>query len=70
MSMATALLEVQDLEIRYGERLVQQGVSFVVERGTIFAVMGGSGCGKSSLLKGLVGLLEPTVGHVLYDGVD
>jgi len=68
--MAATLLDVQGLEIRYGDRLVQRGVSFGVERGTIFAVMGGSGCGKSSLLKCLIGLLEPAAGHVLYDGVD
>src|ERR1700709_951360 len=64
------LLAVDDLEMRFGDRLIQTGVSFEVERGTIFAIMGGSGCGKSTLLKHLVGLLPPAKGHVKYNGVD
>ncbi len=64
------LLEVTDLEMRFGDRLIQTGVSFKVEKGTIFAIMGASGCGKSTLLKHLVGLLPPAKGHVLYDGAD
>ena len=64
------LLSVDDLEMRFGERLIQTGVSFKVERGCIFAIMGGSGCGKSTLLKHLVGLLPPAKGRVAYNGVD
>ena len=64
------LLAVDDLEMRFGERLIQTGVSFEVEKGTIFAIMGGSGCGKSTLLKHMVGLLPPARGRVAYDGVD
>jgi phospholipid/cholesterol/gamma-HCH transport system ATP-binding protein len=65
-----ALLAVDDLEMRFGDRLIQTGVSFKVEKGTIFAIMGGSGCGKSTLLKHLVGLLPPASGHVRYEDVD
>ena len=65
-----ALLEVTDLEMRFGERLIQTGISFSIEKGTIFAIMGGSGCGKSTLLKHLVGLLPPAAGKVAYSGVD
>jgi phospholipid/cholesterol/gamma-HCH transport system ATP-binding protein len=64
------LLTVTDLEMRFGERLIQTGVNFTVEKGTIFAIMGGSGCGKSTLLKHLVGLLPPAKGSVQYEGVD
>ena len=66
----SSLLAVDDLEMRFGERLIQTGVSFKVEPGTIFAIMGGSGCGKSTLLKHLVGLLPPAKGCVAYHGVD
>ena len=66
----TSLLAVDDLEMRFGDRLIQTGVSFKVEPGTIFAIMGGSGCGKSTLLKHLVGLLPPAKGCVAYHGVD
>ena len=58
------LIAVDQLEMRFGERLIQTGVSFQVEKGTIFAIMGGSGCGKSTLLKHMVGLLPPAAGSV------
>ena len=64
------LLSVDQLEMRFGERLIQTGVTFQVEKGTIFAIMGGSGCGKSTLLKHMVGLLPPAAGSVSYNGVD
>ena len=65
-----ALLAVEALEMRFGDRLIQTNVSFQIEKGTIFAIMGGSGCGKSTLLKHLVGLLPPAAGQVSYNGVD
>ncbi len=65
-----ALLAVNELEMRFGDRLIQSHVSLEVEKGCIFAIMGGSGCGKSTLLKHMVGLLAPASGSVTYDGVD
>ncbi len=65
-----ALLDVQDLTMCFGKKLIQKHVSFQVEAGTIFAIMGASGCGKSTLLKHLIGLLTPTRGHVVYSGTD
>jgi len=65
-----ALLAVEALEMRFGDRLIQTNVSFQIEKGTIFAIMGGSGCGKSTLLKHMIGLLHPASGHVLYNGID
>jgi len=64
------LLAVDRLEMRFGKRLIQEDISFKVEKGCIFAVMGGSGCGKSTLLKQMVGLIPPASGAVTYDGVD
>lgn len=64
------LLEVRNLEMRFGARLIQRDVSFRVEPGTVFAIMGGSGCGKSTLLKHLIGLLAPASGHIVYRGQD
>jgi phospholipid/cholesterol/gamma-HCH transport system ATP-binding protein len=65
-----ALLKVQDLLMRRGDRLIQEQISFEVEPGTIFAILGTSGCGKSTLLKHLLGLIEPAGGQILYDGTD
>ena len=65
-----ALLSVDGLEMRFGDELIQTGISFQVEKGTIFAIMGGSGCGKTTLLRHMVGLLRPVAGHICYHGVD
>lgn len=64
------LVEVKDLEMRFGQRLIQRGISFTVAPRTIFAVMGGSGVGKSTLLRHMIGLLAPAGGQVLHRGVD
>ncbi len=61
---------VQDLRMAYDGKLIQQHVSFKVNKGSIFIIMGGSGCGKSTLLRHLVGLLPPAAGRVLYGDTD
>lgn len=66
----TALLAVHDLDMRFGKRLIQGGVSLSIEPGCIFGVMGPSGCGKSTLLKHMIGLLQPAAGRIEYEGVD
>lgn len=63
---ADAVIKVEGLVMRFGDRLIQDHVDFTLAPGRIFAVMGGSGSGKSTLLKHLVGLLEPAGGRVLY----
>lgn len=64
------LLEVLDLCMRFGPRLIQQQVSFEVRKGSVFAIMGTSGSGKSTLLKHLIGLLQPASGSVRLRGID
>lgn len=64
------LLEVEMLEMRYGERLIQRHIDFQVEAGTIFAIIGGSGTGKSTLLRHLIGLQQPASGSVRFHGID
>jgi phospholipid/cholesterol/gamma-HCH transport system ATP-binding protein len=70
MSSARAKLEISNLAVGYGGRAVQHDLSFDVHEGSIFAVMGGSGCGKSTVLKALIGLLRPLAGTVRVDGED
>ncbi len=60
----------ENLTVAYGDNVVLRRVNFEVKKGDIFIIMGGSGCGKSSLLKVLTGLKEPAAGKVLIDGVD
>lgn len=64
------LIEVRDLEARYGEEPVLQNVSLDVYEGEILAVIGGSGCGKTTLLRHLVGLNPPYTGRISIDGND
>lgn len=63
-------LRVDGLRLAFGERVIQRDLGFSVRNGSIFAVMGGSGCGKSTVLKSMVGLLRPAAGTVLVDGED
>jgi len=65
---AEARIEVCQLTMAYGDRVIQHDLSFTVNRGDIFVIMGGSGCGKSTLLRHMIGLNEPARGDVLYDG--
>ncbi|WP_380171287.1 ATP-binding cassette domain-containing protein [Kineococcus sp. DHX-1] len=66
----TAVLEVEDLVVEYGSFRAVDGVSFRVPRGRTVAVVGESGCGKSTIAKAVMRLLEPTAGRVVLDGTD
>ena len=60
---------VEDLRIGWGTQVLMEHVSFKVARGSAFAILGGSGCGKSSLLRCLIGLECPQAGRIDIDGV-
>ena len=61
-------IDVQSLSVGYGNKVLLQNLNFSVKAGEIFVILGGSGCGKSSLLKNLFGLYEPLSGDVLIEG--
>jgi phospholipid/cholesterol/gamma-HCH transport system ATP-binding protein len=64
------ILVVEDLVVHYGDRKVLDGINLSIKRGETFAILGGSGGGKSTLLRNLVGLMRPTSGRILFDGED
>ncbi len=64
------MIEFQDIEKRFGERAVLQGVGFEVRSGEVFFIIGASGVGKSVLIKHVIGLLRPDRGRVYVDGQD
>ena len=68
--MDTPYISVRDLSIGYGERVVQRDLNFDIHKNDIFFVIGGSGCGKTTLLKHMVGLIPPSKGEVLYEGIN
>jgi phospholipid/cholesterol/gamma-HCH transport system ATP-binding protein len=61
---------VNDLTMAYGSFVVQRDLTFTVNREDIFIIMGGSGCGKSSLMRNMVGLKSPAKGQVFYEDVN
>jgi len=63
-------IEVSELAIGYGDYVVQRDLSFVVNKGDIFVIMGGNGCGKTTLMRALIGLQRPLQGSVRYSGED
>jgi phospholipid/cholesterol/gamma-HCH transport system ATP-binding protein len=65
-----AVLEVTSVVTRFGADVVHDGVSFEIGRGEVVALIGGSGTGKSVLLKEAIGLLRPTAGSFRLFGVD
>ncbi len=62
------VIEVENLAVDYGRQRVLEGVSFKVRRGEILVILGGSGCGKTTLLRALVGLEHPAAGRILIHG--
>ena len=64
------LLSIRDLAKSYGENQAVRGISFSIARGEIFGLLGPNGAGKSTTISMLAGLLEPSSGQILVDGVD
>jgi branched-chain amino acid transport system ATP-binding protein len=63
----TALLEVKRLTANYGPTRVLHGIDFALQCGSITALLGANGAGKTTALRALCGMV-PTSGHVLFDG--
>jgi len=68
--MTAPFLEAKDVHVYYGASHVLHGVDFRVGRGETVALMGRNGMGKSTLLKSLLGIVQPRGGAVLIDGAD
>lgn len=64
------IIDVSGLYAGYGDKVIVHDVSFSVQRGEILALIGGSGCGKSTIIRTLVGLLAPTAGRLRIFGED
>ncbi len=70
MGADSAVIEVESIVTRFGEEVVHDGVSFDVHRGTLVGLIGGSGTGKSVLLREIIGLQRPTSGQIRLLGTD
>src|SRR5439155_3929017 len=63
-----ALISIQQVSMRFGPQAVLREVSLDIARGQTVGIIGESGCGKTVLLKLIIGLMRPTAGKVLFDG--
>ena len=62
------IIEVKSLSISFKKNKVLRGVSFSLEKGECLGLIGGSGEGKSTILRSIIGLEHPTKGQILFDG--
>src|SRR4030042_4240355 len=66
MTEKEAHITVRDLTMAYGDFVLMRDLTFTINRGDIFIIMGGSGCGKSTMMTILIGLKAPAKGKVFY----
>src|SRR5262252_4480083 len=62
------VIRVEHLKMGYTDWVLLEDVSFEVQRGEVMVILGGSGSGKSSLMKHIIGLYEPIQGDILIEG--
>ena len=65
-----ALLEASDVVAGYGQTEILHGVSITVDQGEVVTIIGPNGCGKSTLMKAIVGLVRVRTGSVTFQGAD
>lgn len=70
MKISEPQIIVKDLTIAYGDFVVLKDLNFEINKKDVFIIMGGSGCGKSSLLRVLTGLVPVFKGSIFIDGID
>ena len=67
---ARPIIQVEEFTAAYDGNVVVRDLTFEVRRGEVFVIAGGSGCGKSTVLKHMIGLYRPAGGRILIDGDD
>ena len=66
--MPDSMLEVDDIEVRYGAIKALKGISFEVEQGEVVALLGANGAGKTTTQRTVSGMLRPALGQIRYEG--
>jgi phospholipid/cholesterol/gamma-HCH transport system ATP-binding protein len=64
------IISVKNLTARYEDNIILDDISFHVLKGEVFVILGTSGSGKSTLLRHMIGLIKPSAGSIIVDGVD
>ncbi len=66
--MSNSILQVKDLKKSYGDHVVLKGLTYNIGSGMIIGLLGPNGCGKTSMIKSIVGLINDYSGEILIDG--
>jgi phospholipid/cholesterol/gamma-HCH transport system ATP-binding protein len=66
----SALIQFRQVKKRFGPKVIYDGLDLIVNRGEVLTVVGGSGVGKSVMLKMLIGLLRADAGSITFDGAE
>ncbi len=66
--MGETLIQFSGVKKRFGDKIIYRGLDLSVKRGEVLTILGGSGVGKSVMLKMLIGLLEADEGSIVFDG--
>jgi phospholipid/cholesterol/gamma-HCH transport system ATP-binding protein len=69
-NIETPVIAVSQVATKFGQAVVHEDVSLSVQRGEIFAIAGGNGCGKTTLLREIIGLITPSAGTIRLFGID
>ena len=68
--MSETIINVRHLFAGYNKNAIMEDLNFDIQSGEVFVILGGSGCGKSTVLKHMIGLVPPVSGQVLIHGED
>lgn len=68
--MSETIINVRHLFAGYNKNAIMEDLNFDIQSGEVFVILGGSGCGKSTVLKHMIGLVPPLSGEVLIHGED
>ena len=68
--MSETIINVRNLFAGYNNNAIMEDLNFDIQSGEVFVILGGSGCGKSTVLKHMIGLVPPVSGQVLIHGED
>jgi branched-chain amino acid transport system ATP-binding protein len=68
--MSDTILEVKNLAVEYGAIKAVKGINFNVGKGTIFAILGANGAGKSATLRTISGIVKPKAGEIIFEGTN
>jgi phospholipid/cholesterol/gamma-HCH transport system ATP-binding protein len=66
----TSVIEISHVATKFGQAVIHEDISLSIRRGEIFAIAGGNGCGKTTLLREIIGLMTPSAGSIRLFGID